>query len=471
MKVEGFDSKRPIAPYIPFPTFANWLDEEFDTTTFDAYSAQLRETMDSSPPEALAGALASATKWAAVDTGAIEGLYSVERGFTFSVAVSAAAWEKIPELKGESVARAIDDQVRAYEYVLDAATERAAMTEYWIKELHRTICNSAKTYTVLTDVGPQERELKKGVYKSEPNSPFNFESNEVHSYAPVLDTIPEMGRLVSELNSEQFGAAHPLMQAAYAHYAFVCIHPFADGNGRVSRALASVYLYRSPGIPLVVFADQKNSYIDALEAADAGKPRKFVQFISDRVVDAIGLVQTAVRNASQPDIGQQVKDITSMLQGRGGLQHAEVDAVATRLIELFAASIERQLEKYNLQAPLKATLQRINTTQISSFGAYRPLPGTNLHVQLILTSAAPAAAQSMRLYGVVVARPDNAGADFIVSYGGSVVLEVFLRELVPVASGALIYRADMAAERELRELLSDVAAKAKQSLRSSGYTT
>ena len=74
-----------------------------------------------------------------------------------------------------------------------------------------------------------------------------------------------------------------------AHYAFVCIHPFADGNGRVSRALASVFLYRSPGIPLVIFADQKNTYIDALEAADKGKYNLFVQFIADVCTDTVGL--------------------------------------------------------------------------------------------------------------------------------------------------------------------------------------
>src|SRR5438876_1237932 len=74
----------------------------------------------------------------------------------------------------------------------------------------------------------------------------------LHVYAPVDQTRDEMARLVRELNSGEFAGAHPIIQAAYAHHAFVSIHPFSDGNGRVARALASVYLYRSARIPLLL---------------------------------------------------------------------------------------------------------------------------------------------------------------------------------------------------------------------------
>lgn len=124
---------------------------------------------------------------------------------------------------------------------------------------------------MVTEVGPQHHSLPRGTYKNHPNSPFNFEREEMHGYAPVADTQPEMHRLVETLNEYEFSTLDPVSQAAYAHYAFVCIHPFADGNGRVARALASTFLYRNPGIPLVIFADQKSDYIAALEAADKGQ--------------------------------------------------------------------------------------------------------------------------------------------------------------------------------------------------------
>lgn len=54
-----------------------------------------------------------------------------------------------------------------------------------------------------------------------------------------------------------FASSHPVVQAAYVHHALAAVHPFAEGNGRVARALASVFLYRGVDVPLVVFSDQQ----------------------------------------------------------------------------------------------------------------------------------------------------------------------------------------------------------------------
>jgi prophage maintenance system killer protein len=100
----------------------------------------------------------------------------------------------------------------------------------------------------------------------------------------------EMHRLVETLRSVHFQAAHPALQAAYAHYALVPVHPFADGNGRVARALASVFLRRAVGIPLLLWGDQRTEYFEGLEAADTGRFDRFAQFVFDLGVEAIRLV-------------------------------------------------------------------------------------------------------------------------------------------------------------------------------------
>ena len=57
---------------------------------------------------------------------------------------------------------------------------------------------------------------------------------------------------------------------------FLCIHPFNDGNGRMSRLLTLLILYRSGYIVgkyislEKLIADHKESYYDALQASDAG---------------------------------------------------------------------------------------------------------------------------------------------------------------------------------------------------------
>ncbi|RJO79172.1 Fic family protein [Nocardia panacis] len=61
--------------------------------------------------------------------------------------------------------------------------------------------------------------------------------------APGADEVPAlMAQLVDWLNADD--DAHPLVQAAMAHLNLVSIHPWADGNGRMSRSLQTLMIAR-----------------------------------------------------------------------------------------------------------------------------------------------------------------------------------------------------------------------------------
>lgn len=65
---------------------------------------------------------------------------------------------------------------------------------------------------------------------------------------------PAAGRLKGEMSTflNWFKSSHdidPVIKAALAHLRFVTIHPFADGNGRIARAIADMALARSDGMP------------------------------------------------------------------------------------------------------------------------------------------------------------------------------------------------------------------------------
>lgn len=456
---------------MPFPSFAEWAAIPFEDAALRRFAAQLDELKATADEKTLGDAVRLATKWAAVNTGAIEGLYQVDRGFTYSVAVSSAAWESIHVQKGEFAAASISDAVKAYDFVLDAATGSHPITEVWLRTLHETVAASQENYSVVTAVGSQEQALPKGEYKKYPNNPLNYDSNVVHSYAPPMDTPSEMARLMEEMRSAEFHEASAVLQAAYAHYAFVSVHPFADGNGRVARALAATFLYRGMGVPLVIFADQKADYLDALEAADMGEPALFLRFVSERVIDTIAMIKEQVLTAATPSIDEQMVALRQKLNGRDGLTHAEIDAITLRVRDAFSAALQKQVSENPLEDPLSAlAMGSVGVGYNTPPQGYRFVPSDMAFVGLAVQSAAPASGSTVRYYTAMTRLPssDNPGYA-VVSNEGNVIFTAETRDVHPTIGQAFFFRAEAAALRELRVLTEATTVQAEASLRQAGY--
>lgn len=72
----------------------------------------------------------------------------------------------------------------------------------------------------------------------------------------------------------------PAVRAVLGHFAFVYIHPYMDGNGRIARFLMNAML-ASGGYPWTVIpVERRGEYMDSLEAASVSKDiQKFAQYI------------------------------------------------------------------------------------------------------------------------------------------------------------------------------------------------
>lgn len=66
----------------------------------------------------------------------------------------------------------------------------------------------------------------------------------VHVGAPHESLSRLMEEFVSFVNSRRFANEHPVVRALLAHFFLVTIHPFGDGNGRVSRLLEAGLLFQ-----------------------------------------------------------------------------------------------------------------------------------------------------------------------------------------------------------------------------------
>ncbi|KAI1733293.1 fic/DOC family domain-containing protein [Ditylenchus destructor] len=104
-------------------------------------------------------------------------------------------------------------------------------------------------------------------------------------FVPVHDVYveAEMKKVVKFMNNkpkEMSGVEF----AALVSYAFVYVHPFADGNGRVSRLLMNMALedYRYP--PIIVPYSKRDEYYNSIYFGNMGDLRQFIRFIANLLI-------------------------------------------------------------------------------------------------------------------------------------------------------------------------------------------
>jgi Fic family protein len=137
----------------------------------------------------------------------------------------------------EVLAREIDKKEVMNYYDCLEFIQRAAklpersLTEQVIKDMHAMIQKGI----LKGKLRGEYREAQNAIYDSRTRKPVYFPPE-------AKDVLPLMKSFAGWLN--QKNDLHPALKAGIAHYQFVVIHPFMDGNGRTARALATLILYR-----------------------------------------------------------------------------------------------------------------------------------------------------------------------------------------------------------------------------------
>lgn len=131
----------------------------------------------------------------------------------------------------------------------------------------------------------------------------------VHYEAPPSSAVPGMMNQFLEWIENPSDSTDPIVKAAIAHLWFVAIHPFDDGNGRLTRTITDMLMCRADGLPHRYYSmsnticKYKKDYYAALESTTVGDTNItgwvewFLKTIDIAISEAITATERTIRKA------------------------------------------------------------------------------------------------------------------------------------------------------------------------------
>ena len=183
----------------------------------------------------------------------------------------------------------------AIDYLMHIVNDGRGITELDIRELHKIILVQSYSVEALTSSGQATtKEIRLGEYKKLPNH-VKTRTGEIHYYATPEETPSLMSDLISWLNIVRINSnIHPCVVSSLFHHRFVAIHPFDDGNGRMTRILMNLFLMQNSFPPVVIKQENRDAYYEALSQADAGDYEPFARHIADELVHSLEIYLKAL---------------------------------------------------------------------------------------------------------------------------------------------------------------------------------
>jgi cell filamentation protein, protein adenylyltransferase len=140
--------------------------------------------------------------------------------------------ERVPEADPDDT-RELLNYRKAFDFVSEYFRSGDPIREGLIREIHKRLVEGVRG-------GP----AAPGQYRKIQNYVVNSSTGEtIYTPPPAHDVPIMMAELVDFLSKE--ADTHPVLVSGIAQFQLVHIHPFLDGNGRTSRLLSTLYLYRA----------------------------------------------------------------------------------------------------------------------------------------------------------------------------------------------------------------------------------
>jgi len=272
---------KEVAIWKPVSFDPAWL--RVDTSRFDARLPMWMEQRQRADADKLNHFLEQTKRRQAIETGAVEGLYDLTRGATETLIregfIESYVGHADSTIPSGQLMDLLQDQFDALDMIFAFIKQERPLSVNYIKELHALTTQSQRTAEGVDMFGRHfPIPLLHGEFKKRPNNPSKNGTS--YLYCPPEQVDSEMDNLVALFNLKMENV-HVIIKAAWLHHAFVTIHPFQDGNGRIARLLASFVLVKENLFPFTLERMNRAFYIQALEAADRGDFQPIISAFSN----------------------------------------------------------------------------------------------------------------------------------------------------------------------------------------------
>jgi len=197
----------------------------------------------------------------------------------------------------------------------DIVKQKRPLNETFIRELHELILHEPYFKEAITPDGTKTtKRIEIGKYKRTPNH-VKTSTGEIFYFATPEETPAKMGDLLNWLSNAKNSDMHPLVIASEFHYRFVRIHPFDDGNGRMSRILMNLIFMTFGYPPVIIKTNDRVNYFKNLQLADGGNIEPFILYIGELLKQSIELYLRGAQGDNIEDADDIDKEI-ALLKAR-----------------------------------------------------------------------------------------------------------------------------------------------------------
>lgn len=142
-----------------------------------------------------------------------------------------------------------------------------------------------------------------------------------------------------QLNEAEPGDTNAVLLATWSHWAITRVHPFGDGNGRMSRLWQDLILFRRELTCAIIPPEARNEYRSALAAADEGEFNALTQLVARHVASTLDKYLTAQQKIHA--MGQWASELVGESTARAAEQRRSAYIRWSRKMEELRYAFER----------------------------------------------------------------------------------------------------------------------------------